>query len=1167
MCKDLLRIRWGNVELNGRSGQEQKGVDLFARIDGEWFGAQCKNTENLTIAVVREEVGKATAFEPPLTEFVMLTTASRDARLQEHLRTQLDPIPFRLTVLFWEDLELLLCDDEHTLRKYFGILRHTAASSSPPAAAAELFSHSGDDIEVRHVAVVCLVVQRPVGVVDDAWAECADRHLDEADRALRGRGGITLVRGADEITVCFGIPVARDRQAHQAVDAALSLGSRGSSGTGGDSLSFTVGIVSGRMLFSPAQQRPYPSRLPLLAETIAREAPARAVVVSQGVFDELRGDYVVEPIPPTLRTWRVIRREDLDDERAPPRPRSRLTPFVGREAELRTLKDAWAQTLARTGTFFVIRGEIGMGKSRLMRELRDHARASGGRVLTGTCFEQHQLSPFYPGANLAMKSFDIAPNDSVLDRRRKLETNLQKLSVDVNRDVAIFADLLAFNSSQPYAPLDFAPAAKRELVLECFVRLFRALASIQPTLVIIEDAHWSDPSTLEFVRRLTANPVRNLMVVATCRPRLLTDLGGTHLQLDKMRPRELSRMLAHIVRERRLDLSDEAARQIIKRASGNPLFLEELLRSASATTGSEEELPDNVLQLLQTRIVNREPAALRVVQAAAALGTRFSIALLAQSTGMAIDELGPFLERLEHEELLVRRGSDEAEFLHVLLREAAYRTLPDQHRPRLHERIRCALIRAEHSAFVERYPEELGRHSRLAERFTDAARAYARAARRAAKRPAYDEAMRFIDAGLEVATKGETKEHRSCELELRVLRGVVLASRNGYAHPEVAKTYRLAVKLVDKTEDSDRPPLFHALRGLWAYFALRADLTRARTISRHLRRLTDDAAAEEPAPDMELESLRTMGTVDYYEGRFSRAYQSLSQVEKVYSVTQSTRYTELYGQDPLVVALSYSALSSVIMGELDRGRTEADRAILLARQIQHPFTLAMCLVFVCIAFQLRGDEERARELALEAISLAKERGFALWRAMASMVEGWASAALDHNVTQGVARIRSGLDAHRMTGGLLGVPYFRYLELHRSLALEVQATPLLLQACEVALQEALESARSTGEHWMSAELHRLAGRLAEVRAELDTAERCYCNAARFADRQQARLFELRARLDQARVWLRLHRSQADAIALVDGVVRRFEPGLDAQDLRDARAWLDAQRLAGTTGGAP
>lgn len=1160
MCRDLLRLHWGIVELNGVSGNAQNGVDVYANVCGLWYGAQCKNTASLTAAQVRNEVEKARGFDPMLSEYVILTTVGRSARLQEDLRN-LDA-PFKVSVLFWEDLELLLCDDLHTLKKYYGTLLSTpeAPYSQQPAndSAGDPPGKAAEEFIWRQVVVVSVVVRRSDGVKEEVWAEAADRLLDDISRLLQRYQATPVVRGADQLTVVFGVPLAGDRQTHRAIDAALSVRLASSRGR---TLSLTIGVNSGRMLFSSEKHRHLPSRLLVSAEALARSAPAGAVVISQEVERELRDDYSVEPILPEMHTWKVTGRVDHDEE-VERRGRSRLTPFVGREAQFDQLKTTWRQAEESIGSFVVVRGDLGMGKSRLMRELRDHVRQRGGRVLTATCFEQHQLSPFYPGVSLAMKSFGIKPNDDALERRQKLATSLQNCSVDVEQDVAVFGELLALNASQPYTPLDFAPQAKRELILETFVRVFKALATAQPTLVIVEDAHWSDPSTLAFIRRLTASPSRHLMVVATCRPNL-ADLGDTVIRLERMRVKELEGMVGHIVRDRSIEMTRDERARLIRRAAGNPLFLEELLRCVSAHDDGEV-VPGNVVALLQARIVNRQPRALRVAQVAAALGTRFSTTLLAQGADLSREDLTPILEELEIGEVVVRRSTDEAEFSHVLLRDAAYGTMPEQQRARIHERIYAALGQPEHTTFVERYPEVLGRHAFLAGRFTEAARAYARAARRAAKRPAYDEAMRFIDEGLELASKGDARESRSCELELRVLRGVVLASQNGYAHRDVAETYVRALKLVEKTEDSDRPPLFHALRGLWAYFALRADLRRARTISARLRRLTDEAVKDRPVPDMELESLRTMGTVDYYEGHFGRAYQLLRNVEPVYSRAESTRYTELYGQDPLVVALSYAALSSVIMGEVDRGRDEADRAIRLAREVNHPFTLAMCLVFVCIAFQLRGDEERASDLASEAIAMSNERGFALWRAMASMVAGWASTNLDRDVDKGVARILAGLEAHQRTGGLLGVPYFRYLQLHRALTMEREPCAPDLQECEMALQNAFEAARTTNENWMTAELHRMAGRLAELRRQFESAETCYFEAARFADRQQARLFELRARVDQARVWLRLGRERAAAVALVDGAVARFRPGADTQDLREARAWLSTQHGPRATG---
>lgn len=328
--------------------------------------------------------------------------------------------------------------------------------------------------------------------------------------------------------------------------------------------------------------------------------------------------------------------------------------------------------------------------------------------------------------------------------------------------------------------------------------------------------------------------------------------------------------------------------------------------------------------------------------------------------------------------------------------------------------------------------------------------------------------------------------------------------------------------------------------GLRTYYLIRAEHDTAREIGEQLLKLAE--AEKEPA--LRLEALEAFGTTLFYRGELVNAQQTLEEAVSIYHPLLHNTHAYLYGQDPAVACWSYLTLIRWSLGYAAEASEASSKALALARQIEHPFSLALALDFAALYNALLRRGEQAQDNAQEAIAISAKFNFPVWQAMGEIITGWARAALGRP-EDGLMQMSRGIDAWEATGALLARPYF--------LGLQVEA---LLAGGQVNLgltviDHALEAVRSRNEHVNEAELHRLRGLL--LRATEQDAEGAYHRALEIAHAQGAITIELRAALDLGKQWSE-DGNQRKGHQIVQEIVDRFVGGMNVEDLKEARAYL-------------
>jgi predicted ATPase len=546
-----------------------------------------------------------------------------------------------------------------------------------------------------------------------------------------------------------------------------------------------------------------------------------------------------------------------------------------------------------------------------------------------------------------------------------------------------------------------------------------------------------------------------------------------------------------------------------------------------------------------------------VAQLGATLGREFSYELLQAVSPLEEATLRQALGQLVEAELLYQRGlPPQATYLfkHALIQETAYQTLLKSRRQQYHQRIAQVLV-GQFQETAETQPELLAHHYTEAGLLAQAIPCWQRAGQRALERSAHVEAIAHLTKGLEVLKAlPDTPQRSQQELLLQTALAVSLMVIRGFGCPEVEGVYTRARELCRQVGET--PQLYPVLVGLWRFYLVWAQLQAARELAEQLLSM----AQRRQDPALLVEAHRMLGLTLFYPGELSAARSHLEQSIALYNPQQHRSLVFFYVADSEIISLSYMARVLWLLGYVDQALDTSHKALRLARDLAHPFSLAYALGHACELHQLRRDVQAAQERVEAEIALCTEQGFAYYLARATTLQGWALAEQGHGV-EGRARMRQGLAAFRSTGAE---------------ALRTYYLALLAEACGnggqvdeglCVLAEAIATVDEGGERHWAAELYRLKGQLllqaARVRGSADApdglaivaeAESCFHQALGIAHRQQAKSLELRVAMSLSRLWQRQGK-RAEARQRLAEAYDWFTEGFDTADLREAKVLLE------------
>ena len=910
-----------------------------------------------------------------------------------------------------------------------------------------------------------------------AYQECVEA-------AIERHGGYAARWQGDGVMVYFGYPRAEEDDAVRAVTCGweilrdLAEVRERVLARYGVTLQARVGVHCGTVVVGDDGTTGWQAfgDAPNVAARVEGVSAPDDVTVTAAIRQFVAGHFDLDPLGPhalkgvegRIELFRVVapRRNvaRFEAERA-----AHLVPLVDRDTERTVL--AAAADRARSGqrAAVLLTGEPGIGKSRLIHHLV-HRFAADLEPLHLQCRQYGGASPLHPLVDALRERWLLTGDDA--ERRRAVEAALAGHDELGPLRFELFAALLAL--STPGGEVEaLSPQRRRAMTLDALAAWVDAEARRAPLLVVVEDLHWADPSTLELIDQLLDAPdALPLLFVATSRSAETEIAAREHVEALV-----LDRLSHHDARELVLSATSQAldpalVDQITSQADGVPLFVEEMTRTLVATgedsaTGLEGVVPATLYGCLMARL-DRDPAARTVAQAAAAIGRRFDVELLAPLTELSEPELLTRLNALVAGDLLVEQRDDTGVvayvFRHALIREAARNSLLRSRHQELHGRIADLLVQRPRVA--DEQPEVLAGHLEAAERFGEAIGFRLAAALRSLQGSSYPEADIHLGRAISLAERlPEGPERDGLELSARVLAGVTLTATRGWTDPEVEAHFQRAREIGARV--GDVPQLFPALSGLLSYLIVSGQFADAEEMGRGNLEL----AASTGDPGLELEAEVELGNILMYVGRLEESLEHLDRVAALYDPARHRHHAFVFGKDPFAITQVQAAIALFALGRPDEATKRIGDGIAHLERYPHPFSEGWVRLGAAIIHGFRGEIAASREQAEAGVAQATIEGFPQWVAQGRVYIGWARVAQGAH-DEGLAEIRIGLEMWRMGGAQLLLPW-----------LLVQYGDACLRADrpEEAMEALIEGRRlaaANGDGWCEPELLRLLG-LAEL----------------------------------------------------------------------------------------
>jgi predicted ATPase/DNA-binding winged helix-turn-helix (wHTH) protein/class 3 adenylate cyclase len=990
--------------------------------------------------------------------------------------------------------------------------------------------------------------------------------------------GYVAQYGMASLLVYYGYPQAHEDDARRAVGSALSVVEQlvqleaAFEGLPASGLSVRVGIHTGVAIVeevSPALPSAVPvvvGAVPNVAVQIQERGRGGSVVISEATRRLVQDRFVCKELEQELRVGeevfglyevQAIRELGSDGQRVSRPGQAR---FVGRESELGLLQERWEQTCEGQGQVVLVRGEAGIGKTRLVQEMKARVLASPHVRVECLCSPYHQHTAFYPLVEALQRALQAEMSTSAAEPVAVLEAILRRFDSPVSALVPLLSELLGLSVPEGYGPVPETPQGRRQGLLDGLLRMTLGQAQEEPLLFIVEDLHWADASTLEWLDLLIEQaPSAALLVVLTCRPafelpwELRTPV--TPITLRRLTQVQVETLVGHLTGDQELPPSRLV--EIVDKSDGVPLFAEELTRTvleaerldargkAEGYGSAPVPIPSTLQDLLMSRL-DRQGAAKEVAHWGAVIGREFNYPLLAAVVPGEEALLQEGLQHLVQSELLIQRGiqaqTRHYRFKHALLQEAASNVLLTRRRQAMHRRV-AEVLEEQFAEWVELQPEVLAYHYTEAGLAEQAIPYWQRAGQQAVQRSAVQEAMQHLNTGLALlATLPETPAHAQQELALCMALGPVLMGTRGLASAEVEQTYARAWALCQQLRET--PQRFVVLSGLWRLYQNGGRLATAREIAEQLLTL----AQHQSDVTCRMAAHTSLGYTLAYMGEFSAARPHLEQ-EIALTDPETQRTLALrYGAAPGVQCLSYAAIVLWCLGYPDQALAWSQASCTLARELRHPLSQVTARYFAARLYQMRREAQAARDQAEILIALSTEYTLPPYLALGRFALGWALVAQGQR-EEGVTLLRQGATDVRAKGSRLSHTTCLHI------LAEAFVTLKQIEAGLHTVTEALDLAEQTGVRLYEAETYRIKGALLLHQADPDATqvEACFQQALDIARRQAAKSFELRATTSLARLWKSQGRCQ-EAYDLLAPVYRWFTEGFDTADLQDARALL-------------
>jgi class 3 adenylate cyclase/predicted ATPase len=1037
---------------------------------------------------------------------------------------------------------------------------------------------SGAPSERRHLTVLFCDIAQSTSLAKSLDPEDLSQlmriYYDRCGEAIQYYDGVIASYVGDGIMALFGYPRAHEDDAERAVHAALKIleVSKTIYPKGHPPIRVRIGIASGLVvvgedkLHALTREKSVVGETPNLAAHLQGVAASNSILISEATRKLVGDVFELEKMElhnlkgrPEI-AWHIIGQK-AGTSRFEAHGRA-LTNFVGRDQEVALLVDRWQQVNQGEGQVVLLAGEAGIGKSRIVENFRQMIGEPSQLILRYQCSPYHVDSALHPVITELEHKAKIASNDASSVRLEKIEGFLKEEGLNLDETLPVLAGLLSIDTGDRCPPPDVDPQRRKERTLSALVQRITNLGTKSSVLMIVEDVHWADPTTLEFLSRLIQKLEESrILLIMTYRPEFTAPWTGhahvSALFLNRLGRRHCRAIVKAIANRKSLPAA--VTDQIIAKTDGVPLFVEELTKTLLESGLLREEsdgwvlsgplqefaIPATLHDSLLARL-ERLPSVKEIAQLGAAIGREFPYNLLAAVSPMSESDLKWALDRLVSAELIFVRGTPPAAsyvFKHALVRDTAYETMLKSKRQQLHGHIAKAL-EDRFTEIAHTQPEILAHHYTEAALPKIAITWWGKAGDLAIRRSADTEAVRHFTRAIELLQREpESRERDESELAMRIkLSGPLIATR-GYVTPELAENYANAWQLCSRLKEEKS--VFPVMYGQWVIPYVRGDMAAALVNSERFLH----QAERQNDTGLLMMGHRIYGSSLVWRGDARPGSEHLRQALSLYNGSEHDKLAYIFSQHPRTAALAHLCLGLQHLGFIDQAMDAGWQAIADAKRIGHFNSIAYSLCFVSLLIMLRRDVSTLKTTAGELMQLAKQYRASYWTLWAKPMLGWI-AAQEGDVDTGIRQMHESAEALQKQNANLWVPQTLLLEAEiLGNAKKYQHAHKLLDAAQ-ALIEPLD------QRFYEAELHRVRGAVltAEKPNSPDGMKSLDC-AIDVARRQNSRFLELRACVSKARV-CRDRGLHDDARKIVAPVYSWFTEGLDTIDLTEARAFLEA-----------
>ncbi|OED36426.1 hypothetical protein AB833_27845 [Chromatiales bacterium (ex Bugula neritina AB1)] len=865
---------------------------------------------------------------------------------------------------------------------------------------------------------------------------------DASKSAIEKFGGYVARYMGDGVLAYFGYPQAHENDPQRSALAGLELLSSATAlneklvQRGSTALRVRVGIATGPVVVgdmigeASSAERAVVGETPNIAARIESAAPLDTVVVGESTHRLLGDRFECKELEPQMmkgfaqpmRLYQVLSEKRLKKRL---QNSSDQAGFVGRQAEMQVLLNAWSDTRRSINTSTIVVGEPGVGKSRILAEFQRRIATDNPHVIEYRCSPFHSNTAFHPLVDHWLFDTGIHEDDSADTIVEKLQLCLLPAAQPADTATQLLASLLGVEipGELPEGIADF-PQRRLEAIQDLHIEQWGSRAKKNPLLIIFEDAHWMDPSTIDLIDRFSQLKTgHQVMTLVSSRPsdqvRQAFHRIKRAIKLSGLSKTETVELISNLPQSSTLAPDELAA--VIERTDGIPLFVEELTKLVLERSGEHSQsntIPNTLIDSLTERL-DRLGSAKEIAQVGATIGRQFSHHLLSSIVNRSSKALDKDIDRLVASELVEADGSGQERnyrFRHALIQDAAYDTLLYAVRKQHHSRIADVLL-GDEIPHAKEQPEVIAHHLAEADRPMEAIDYWHVAGNAASSRSENVEAVNHLMAGIETLQKMPQADEAVLkrEFDLQVSLGPPLVAARGYASIELEAAFNRAL---DIGRQLDRGITnYKVLHGLGSFYLIAGNLNQALELQRQCLKL----AVQTEDYDQQLLSTSWLGTIQFYRSEMNEAVEMLNHTLDIYGLT-GPENSHAYGLNPAVLARTHLVWYYWLIGDIDKAYSIDEQTLQFALELKHPLSYAHAMNFSVVLQTFLGDFETSKNRADALFEHATERQLPHYVAYSTIMGGYARARLG-NFEKGINRILAGMKARSDTGAALAKPMF------------------------------------------------------------------------------------------------------------------------------------------------